>query len=58
MAQKRKLRFRVFRSSTKSWETLCQEIADFVSQFDEGKVQDISQSQHGVDGVMIVWYWE
>jgi hypothetical protein len=52
------VKFELFKSMVKSWDTLCAEAAAFAS--DKGKERLITISISGDDGrgVIAVWYWE
>lgn len=57
---------RLFSSSSKSWETLCEEACAFASEVGRQRLINISvAAAGGTDvfglggtGVIIVWYWE
>lgn len=51
-------RFKIFRSTWDSWETMCTEVTEFLSQIGPDKVIGVSQSQESTLGVLTVWYWE
>jgi hypothetical protein len=53
-----RLTYRIFRSTTKSWDTLFREVADFASTLGSDRVVSISHSEDHNDGVVVVWYWE
>lgn len=49
--------FQIFRSWTKSWETLFREAAEFAASVGRDSLINISHSEnHGI-GVVTVWYW-
>ena len=56
------LTYKVFRS-TGTWDSLCQEVCDFVNSLKRGeRLVSISQSEKGAnvfdtEGVFIVWYY-
>lgn len=61
------VRFKVFESTSSSWEELFQEAADFASTIGSEKLVSISHSSGtkarmfstGTDnGVVTVWYWD
>jgi hypothetical protein len=60
------VQYRLFESSSKSWETLCDEVAAFASEVGRERLINISvAASGGTDvlglggtGVIVVWYWE
>jgi hypothetical protein len=54
------VRCELFRSSMKSWTTLCEEAAAFATQIGRDRLINISVSAaaSGGEGVIFVWYWE
>ena len=52
------VRFRLFKSSMKSWSDLCSEAAAFASELDRDRLINLSLSEDQNEGVIIVWYWE
>lgn len=52
------VRFRVFKSYTKSWENLCTEAAEFATQQGADRLINMSLSEDDNQGVIVVWYWE
>ena len=50
----------LFRSSIKSWTTLCDEAAVFATGIGRERLINISVSaaDSGGEGVIFVWYWE
>ena len=57
MGEKRRLRYKIFKSSMKTWEDLFTEASDFANTVGEMNVQSITTScDHNV-GVVTVWYW-
>ncbi len=48
--------FKIFRSTLKSWEKLCQDASAFASALPEGRVISISHSGDHSDGVVVLWY--
>ena len=52
-----KVRFEIFRSSTKSWQSLFEEAAQFASKIGQQRVINISHSCDHSTGVVTVWYW-
>jgi hypothetical protein len=52
------VRHRLFRSTIKSWEKLCQEAAEFATTVGKDRLINISVAQGDTGGVIFVWYWE
>jgi hypothetical protein len=52
------VRFKIFKSSVKSWPDLCAEAAEFASEKGREQLINVSVSEDHNDGVIIVWYWE
>ena len=52
------LRYKVFRSSWNSWDTLFQEACDFADSIGRENVLNISHSCHNNEGVVTVWFWQ
>jgi hypothetical protein len=52
------VKFTVFKSLTKSWETLCGEAAAFATVKGRERLINISVSEDQNVGVIVVWYWE
>ena len=52
------VKFRIFKSWTKSWETLCAEAAVFASEKGRERLISVSLSEDQHEGVIVVWYWE
>jgi hypothetical protein len=60
------VRHRIFESSSKSWEDLAKEAAEFASSVGRDRLVNISLAAsggteifgHGGRGLLIVWYWE
>jgi hypothetical protein len=52
------VRFKIFKSSTKSWATLCEEAAAFASEYGRDRLINMSVSEDHGKGVIVVWYWE
>ena len=50
-------RFKLFKSSFDSWEQMCQDAADFLTQVGPQRVIGVSHSQESSLGVITVWYW-
>lgn len=59
------VRFRVFESTTKSWQALCGQAAEFATEVGRERLIGISTAAAGgveiggtgACGVVIVWYW-
>ena len=54
------VKFELFRSSMKSWASLCEEAAEFASTVGRERLINISVSaaDTGGEGVIFVWYWD
>ena len=52
------VKHQIFKSWTKSWETLCAEAAAFATEKGRDRVINLSVSEDQNEGVVIVWYWE
>jgi hypothetical protein len=52
------VRFEMFKSAMKSWESLCGEAATFATQIGRERLINIAVSEDHNEGVIIVWYWE
>jgi hypothetical protein len=54
------VRFKLFKSSFKTWESLCEEATAFATDVGRDRLINISVSQadSGGQGVIFVWYWE
>jgi hypothetical protein len=50
-------RYKLFKSGHESWETMSQQVADFLTTLGPGKVIGVSHSQENNWGVIAVWYW-
>jgi hypothetical protein len=61
-----KLHAKIFESTSKSWEHMCEEVSEFVASIGKERLVTISASESGgIDlggtgsrGTLIVWYWE
>ena len=51
-------RHRVFESTFKSWDDLCEEAGQFASEVGREKLINISVAYSHSTGVIVVWYWE
>lgn len=49
--------FKIFRSSTRSWEALFEEAAEFASEVQPEHLINISHSEDNNEGVVVVWYY-
>ena len=58
MAGNREVKFELFKSSTKSWATMCAEAAAFANQTGPERIINISISEDQGKGVIVVWYRE
>ena len=52
------VRFRVFTSTHKSWESLFEEAAAFATEVGPDRLIGMSHSHEGPVGVVTVWYWD
>ena len=52
------VRYKYFRHSVATWETVFGEAAAFASRIGREHMIGISQSQWGADAVVAVWYWD
>lgn len=55
-----RVRHKLFKSSLKSWDSLCEEAAAFATELGRDRLINISatQADAGGQGVIFVWYWE
>ena len=55
-----RVQHRLFASSFKSWDVLCEEAAAFATTIGRERLINISvtQGDTGGKGVIFVWYWE
>ena len=55
-----RVQMRLFKSTFKSWEDLCEEAAAFATTIGRERLINISvtQADTGGQGVVFVWYWE
>ncbi len=51
-------RFKLFRSSLTTWESLFAEAAEFAGQLGPDRLITVSHSADNGEGVVAVWYWE
>ncbi|HKI32617.1 MAG TPA: hypothetical protein VKA46_12195 [Gemmataceae bacterium] len=51
-------RFKMFRSSLTTWESLFAEAAEFVTELGPERLITVSHSSDNGEGVVAVWYWE
>jgi hypothetical protein len=52
------VKYKSFRHTLATWETLFGEAAAFASRIGRQRLIGISQSQWGADAVLVVWYWD
>ena len=52
-----RVRFKYFRASFSSWQSLFEEAAEFASKIPRDRLISISHSEDKGDGVVTVWYW-
>ena len=52
------VKHQIFKSWTKSWDTLCEEAARFASEKGRDRLINLSVSEDQNEGVIVVWYWE
>ena len=56
------VRHRLFRSTFKSWDSLCEEAAAFATEVGRDRLINISVSAAGdnlgAEGTIFVWYWD
>ncbi len=55
---RRRVGFKLFRSSLLSWESLFAQAAEFASTIGPRRLISISHSEDRNEGVVAVWYWE
>jgi hypothetical protein len=53
-----RVRFKLFKSSLKSWTTLCEEAVAFATEVGPDRLINISVSAADTGGVIFVWYWK
>jgi len=53
----KRVTFRMFRGTLKSWKELFTEASQFASGLGPGELINISHSVDDGDGVVAVWYW-
>lgn len=53
-----RVRFKVFRSMMKAWQSLFQEAAEFATARGPQRLISISHSEDSNEGVVTVWYWD
>ncbi|MDX1947724.1 MAG: hypothetical protein SFU86_20170 [Pirellulaceae bacterium] len=51
-------RYKLFRSSYESWDTLCQQVTTFLTELGPERVIGVSQSHENTLGIFTVWYWD
>lgn len=52
------VKFEIFKSHMKSWETLCEEAAAFASERGRERLINVAVSADQGRGVIVVWYWD
>ena len=52
------VKHQIFKSWTKSWDSLCEEAAKFASEKGRDRLINLSVSEDQNEGVIIVWFWE
>jgi hypothetical protein len=60
------VQFRIFQSSSKTWEAICGEACAFATEVGKERLINISVAAqggtelfgHGGRGLIVVWYWE
>ena len=50
--------YRMFKSSTKSWQTLFNEASEFANQIGSSRLISISHSCDQSSAVVVVWFWD
>ena len=50
--------YRMFKSYTKSWDTLFNEASNFANAMGRDRVINITHSCDQSEGVVVVWYWD
>ncbi len=54
-----RVQHRLFKSSFKSWDALCEEASAFAATIGRERLINISATgESGGQGVIFVWYWE
>jgi hypothetical protein len=51
-------RYRIFRGTLASWESLFDEATAFASTLGPDRLISISHSEDQNQGVVVVWYWD
>lgn len=57
MTVKKALRFKIFKSSTQSWDAMFADAAEFANSVGSERVLNITTSCDHNAGVVTVWYW-
>jgi len=63
---KSRLRAQVFQSTSKSWEAMCEDVAEFADGIGPERLVNVSMAAAGgqdlfgagASGVIVVWYWD
>jgi hypothetical protein len=50
--------FKVIDSVSDSWEMMGRQVAEVLTKLGPKRVIGVSQSQEGMRGTIVVWYWE
>jgi hypothetical protein len=50
--------YKMFKSGSKRWSTLCNEASDFASELSEGQLINISHCCDHQTAVVTVWFWD
>ena len=53
-----KAHFKLFHSSWESWDAMCTQVAEFLTELGPERVIGVSVSHESNVGVLTVWYWE
>jgi hypothetical protein len=61
-----KVKSKLFKSSSRSWDAMCEDVSEFASTLGPERLINISMSAAGgvdiggagAEGVIIVWYWD
>jgi hypothetical protein len=54
-----RVQHKLFKSTFKSWDSMCEEAAKFASSIGKERLINISVTgEQGGQGVVFVWYWD
>jgi hypothetical protein len=53
-----KVKCEIFKSSMQSWQSLCEDAAEFATEIGRERLINLSVSEDANQGVIVVWYWE